>query len=119
MRSPKSLIVALERGTLAPAKVGAVDGDPVSQEVARIVADLPGGVYRTHVSICRVEFGSNGLEKGTRLVSDYAFDFESRPRALSAPPFDFGGTCEVCGELVAGTGQRHKACDEGSADDGS
>jgi hypothetical protein len=31
----------------------------------------------------------------------------------SRPPFDFTGVCDVCGELVAGEGARHKECDTG------
>jgi hypothetical protein len=59
-------------------------GDPVSQEIARTVVNLPAGIYRTHVSICLIEFDSKGLEKSSRVVSGYAFDFESKPKELPA-----------------------------------
>jgi hypothetical protein len=59
-------------------------GDPVTREIARTLVNLPAGIYRTHVSICRIDFDSRGVEKASAVVSAYAFDFESKPAALPA-----------------------------------
>lgn len=61
--------------------------NPVGSEVARIVEELPRGLYRSHLTICKVELDpKTGLEKGSIIVTQWCTDFEIRPPALEPPP---------------------------------
>jgi len=70
-------LVRREAAELAPTNV-------VGQQIAAIVAELPRGIYRTHLTISRVELDRNGVEKSAVLVSSHCSDFEVRPAALPA-----------------------------------
>jgi hypothetical protein len=58
----------------------------VGREVSKLVEELPKGIYRTHVTVCRIEYDADGNEKSNRLVSSHSFDFDSKPKALPPAP---------------------------------
>ncbi len=57
----------------------------VGNEVAAIVGKLPPGIYRAHLTVCRISLDAQGLETGSTLVNQNCFDFEAKKRAIEAP----------------------------------
>ncbi len=56
----------------------------LGDEVAAAVSSLPPGLYRSTMTICRIEVGPDGLEKSSTVVLYHCVDFTAAPPAL--PP---------------------------------
>lgn len=78
-RRRKELVPLTPAALAAPTNV-------VGAEVAAIVGELPAGIYRSTLTICRITFDTKGLEKEAQVVSSHCFDFEARPAVLEAAP---------------------------------
>lgn len=65
--------------------ITAPPSNAMAAELAAIVGSLPTGIYRSQMTICRIELDANGLEKSATVISAHVFDFESRAVTEPAP----------------------------------
>jgi hypothetical protein len=69
--------------SLEPTSAAPVPGKVVGQQLARIVEELPAGLYRSQMTVCRIRLGADGLEAGAEVVLLHAADFTIAPPALA------------------------------------
>lgn len=74
--------------TLEPTSVVPVSGKVVGEQLAQVVQELPAGLYRSQMTVCRIRLDAQGLEAGAEVVLMHAADFTIAPPAL--PPVEGG-----------------------------
>jgi len=58
--------------------------NPVADQVSEMLGALAPGLYRSTMTVCRVDVGPEGLERGSTVVLTHCVDFTVAPPAL--PP---------------------------------
>lgn len=56
--------------------------NPVANELVQLLGGLKPGIYRSTMTVCRIDFNPDGTEKAAVVVLNHCVDFDVTPPAL-------------------------------------